>query len=131
VTRNWAREHVLDNIRVNAVAPGIIMTPSHTRDTPADELAKMQATVPMNRIGEPAACPQTMLFLASYRRHDYATCAHGRVAMDRIWSGLFMRVIQASQHASTMAWYPSNTRLLSLFCRKYCQMFSTGFSSGL
>jgi 3-oxoacyl-[acyl-carrier protein] reductase len=72
-TRNWARELVVDNIRVNAVAPGIIMTPFHTRDTPAQELAKMQATVPMNRIGEPAECAQSMLFLASDAMSSYIT----------------------------------------------------------
>ncbi len=73
VTRNWARELVVDKIRVNAVAPGIIMTPFHTRDTPADELVKMQATVPMNRIGDPAECAQTMLFLASDTMSSYIT----------------------------------------------------------
>ena len=72
-TRNWARELVVDNIRVNAVAPGIIMTPFHTRDTPAQELTKMQATVPMNRIGEPAECAQPMLFLASDAMSSYIT----------------------------------------------------------
>lgn len=73
VTRNWAREHVVNNIRVNAVAPRIIMTPSHTRDPPANELAKMQATVPTDRIGEPAECAQTMLFLASDTMSSYIT----------------------------------------------------------
>ena len=41
-----------------------------------------------------------------------------------------MRLFQASQAAVTIASYPAKTRLESLVCRRNCQTFSTGFSSG-
>ena len=73
VTRGWAKELVGDKIRVNAVAPGIILTPFHGRDTPADELEAMQATVPMKRLGQPEECAQSMLFFASDKMSGYIT----------------------------------------------------------
>ena len=72
-TRGWARELVGDNIRVNAVAPGIILTPFHGRDTPAAELETMRGTVPMKRIGQPEECAASMLFLASDKMSSYVT----------------------------------------------------------
>jgi 3-oxoacyl-[acyl-carrier protein] reductase len=47
VTRGWAKELVGDNIRVNAVSPGVITTPFHDRYSTAEQLKAMQATVPM------------------------------------------------------------------------------------
>src|SRR5215203_6338095 len=44
--------------------------------------------------------------------------------------GSARRLRQASQAASMIASQVSNTRLESQFWRKYCQMFSTGLSSG-
>src|SRR5215212_3110689 len=44
--------------------------------------------------------------------------------------GFARRLRQASQAASTMAPWVSNTRFESQFWRRYCQMFSTGLSSG-
>ena len=41
-----------------------------------------------------------------------------------------MRLFQASQAAVRIASYPSKTRLDNLVCRRNCQTFSTGFSSG-
>ena len=52
-TDGWARELVSDNIPVNAVTPGTILTPFHIRDTLATVLEVMRGTVPMKRIGEP------------------------------------------------------------------------------
>ena len=41
-----------------------------------------------------------------------------------------MRLFQALQAAVTIASYPAKTRWDSLVCRRHCQTFSTGFSSG-
>lgn len=38
-----------------------------------------------------------------YQRPDYVTCVHDLVAMERMRSGVFIRVIHASQQASTIA----------------------------
>ena len=72
-TRGWARELAPDRIRVNAVSPGVILTPFHERFTTAEQLAAMQATVPMNRLGEPDECAGTFLYLASDEASGYVT----------------------------------------------------------
>jgi 3-oxoacyl-[acyl-carrier protein] reductase len=72
-TRGWARELAPDKIRVNAVSPGVILTPFHDRFTTAEQLAAMQATVPMNRLGEPDECAGTFLYLASDNLSGYVT----------------------------------------------------------
>ena len=50
VTRGWAKEVAGDNIRVNAVSPGVITTPFHERYSTKAQLDAMQATIPMNRL---------------------------------------------------------------------------------
>jgi 3-oxoacyl-[acyl-carrier protein] reductase len=72
-TRGWAKEVVGDGIRVNAVSPGVIATPFHQRYTTAEQLKAMQATIPMNRIGEPDECAGTFLYLASDELSGYVT----------------------------------------------------------
>ena len=72
-TRGWARELAPDRIRVNAVSPGVILTPFHERFTTAAQLAAMQASVPMNRLGEPDECAGTFLYLASDQASGYVT----------------------------------------------------------
>ncbi len=73
VTRGWAKELVGDNIRVNAVSPGVITTPFHERYSTADQLKAMQATVPMNRLGSADECAGTFLYLASDAMSGYVT----------------------------------------------------------
>ena len=73
VTRGWAKEVVGDNIRVNAVSPGVITTPFHDRYSTADQLKAMQAMVPMNRLGSPDECAGTFLYLASDAASGYVT----------------------------------------------------------
>jgi 3-oxoacyl-[acyl-carrier protein] reductase len=73
LTRGQAKEFVADRIRVNAVAPGVIQTPFHDRDTPAPMLMAQQATVPMGRLGLPEECVGAFLFLASERLSSYIT----------------------------------------------------------
>ena len=73
VTRGWAKELVGDNIRVNAVSPGVITTPFHERYSTAEQLKAMQATVPMNRLGSADECAGTFLYLASDAMSGYVT----------------------------------------------------------
>jgi 3-oxoacyl-[acyl-carrier protein] reductase len=72
-TRGWAKELVKDRIRVNAVSPGVIMTPFHERYSTAEQLAAMQATIPMDRIGTPDDCVGAFLYLASEQMSGYVT----------------------------------------------------------
>jgi 3-oxoacyl-[acyl-carrier protein] reductase len=73
VTRGWAKEVVGDNIRVNAVSPGVIITPFHERYSNAEQLKAMQATVPMNRLGTAEECAGTFVYLASDAMSGYVT----------------------------------------------------------
>ena len=72
-TRGWAKELVRDRIRVNAVSPGVIMTPFHERYSTAEQLAAMQATIPMDRLGTPDECAGAFLYLASETMSGYVT----------------------------------------------------------
>jgi 3-oxoacyl-[acyl-carrier protein] reductase len=72
-TRGWAKELVCDRIRVNAVSPGVIMTPFHERYSTAEQLATMQATVPAGRLGLPEECVGAFLYLASEQMSGYVT----------------------------------------------------------
>ncbi|MDQ2694690.1 MAG: SDR family oxidoreductase, partial [Pseudomonadota bacterium] len=72
-TRNLAKELAPDRVRVNAVAPGVIMTPFHERFTPAEMLETMRAAIPMGRLGTPEECVGAYLFLASGQMSGYIT----------------------------------------------------------
>ncbi|MDQ6620460.1 MAG: SDR family oxidoreductase [Pseudomonadota bacterium] len=72
-TRGWAKEVVADGIRVNALSPGVIVTPFHERYSTAEQLSAMQATVPMNRLGTPHECAGALLYLASDSMSSYVT----------------------------------------------------------
>ncbi len=62
ITRSLAIELAPDNIRVNAVAPGIIKTPIHGRtDEQFEELNGMQ---PLGRVGEVKDIVDAVLYLA-------------------------------------------------------------------
>ena len=56
--------------------------------------------------------------------------AHVLVPMDMIVHGCSMRLFQASALRSTISSKDLKTRLESQLSRRYCQMFSTGLSSG-
>ena len=73
VTRGWAKEVVGDGIRVNAVSPGVIVTPFHDRYSTAEQLKSMQATIPMNRLGSAEECTGTFIYLASDALSSYVT----------------------------------------------------------
>ncbi|MCC6868298.1 MAG: SDR family oxidoreductase [Burkholderiales bacterium] len=72
-TRGWAKELVGDNIRVNALSPGVITTPFHDRYSTPAQMAAMQATVPMQRLGSADECAGTLLYLASDAMSGYVT----------------------------------------------------------
>jgi 3-oxoacyl-[acyl-carrier protein] reductase len=72
-TRGWAKELVQGNIRVNAVSPGVIMTPFHERFSTPEQLATMQAAIPMQRLGVADDCAAAFLYLASAAASGYIT----------------------------------------------------------
>ena len=64
-THGLAKEVVKDSIRVNAVSPGVIVTPFHERYSTPAMLESFKATIPMNRLGTADECAGAFLFLAS------------------------------------------------------------------
>ncbi|MBB3177728.1 SDR family NAD(P)-dependent oxidoreductase [Variovorax sp. Sphag1AA] len=72
-TRGLAKELAGDNIRVNAVAPGVIQTPFHDRYSTPQMLESFKASIPMARIGEPDECVGAFLYLASPQLSGYVT----------------------------------------------------------
>lgn len=72
-TRGLAKEVVGDNIRVNAIAPGTILTPFHQRFTSPEQMQAAIASIPMGRAGTPQDCVGTAFFLASDQMSGYIT----------------------------------------------------------
>jgi 3-oxoacyl-[acyl-carrier protein] reductase len=64
MTKVWARELGRHNIRVNAIAPGFILT-EMVKQMPQKFLDKNVAQTPLGRAGEPVDIANTYLFLAS------------------------------------------------------------------
>jgi len=64
LTKSLARELAKDNIRVNAVAPGIIKT-DMVAALPDEMIKPLIATIPLGRIGEPEDIANAFLYLAS------------------------------------------------------------------
>ncbi len=73
ITHGLAKELVKDNIRVNAVAPGVITTPFHDRYSTPQMLESFKASIPMNRLGRADECAGAFLFLASEQLSGYMT----------------------------------------------------------
>jgi 3-oxoacyl-[acyl-carrier protein] reductase len=72
-TRGLAKELVKDNIRVNAVSPGVIQTPFHDRFTNEAQMRAMVTMIPMGRVGTPEECAGAFLYLASDETSAYVT----------------------------------------------------------
>ncbi len=72
-THGWARELAPDNIRVNAVSPGVVTTPFHDRYSTPQQLEAMRATIPLGRLGTADECAGTFLYLASESLSGYVT----------------------------------------------------------
>ena len=64
LTKSLARELAKDNIRVNAVAPGVTNT-DMVAALPPEMVKNLVATIPLGRIGEPEDIANAFLFLAS------------------------------------------------------------------
>lgn len=73
LTRNLAREYAAANVRVNAVAPGTIMTPFHERYSTPEKLESTRQGIPLQRLGTPEDCVGAYLFLASEALSGYIT----------------------------------------------------------
>lgn len=66
MTRNWAQEFGKHNVRVNAIAPGLIKTDFSAYFWKDEEMAKsLERTQPIPRIGDPDEIGMAALFLAS------------------------------------------------------------------
>lgn len=72
-TRALAKEVAAENIRVNAISPGVIDTPFHDGQTSPEMLAQLTAGIPMGRLGTARECAGTALFLASDDLSGYVT----------------------------------------------------------
>ncbi len=64
MTKVWARELGRYGIRVNAIAPGFILT-DMVRQMPEKVLEGMKARIPLGRLGDPRDIANAYLFLAS------------------------------------------------------------------
>jgi 3-oxoacyl-[acyl-carrier protein] reductase len=63
--RTAALEYARQNITVNGVEPGYILTPAMEALGGPEALAQMASQIPLGRLGDPADIANTMLFLAS------------------------------------------------------------------
>jgi 3-oxoacyl-[acyl-carrier protein] reductase len=68
-TRGSARE-LAPKIRVNAVAPGVIVTPFHDKYTPEDWMKKLSNAIPLNELGEAKQISSAIRFLVD---NDFIT----------------------------------------------------------
>lgn len=76
MTRNWAHEFGPHNIRVNAIAPGLIQTDFSEHFWKNEEYrSKLETTQPIRRIGQPDEISFAALYLAS----DEASYVTGQV----------------------------------------------------
>ncbi len=64
MTKSLARELGKDNIRVNAVLPGVTRT-DMVAALPPEMVARVSATIPLGRVGEPEEVANAFVFLAS------------------------------------------------------------------
>jgi len=70
LARGWATDLKDRRIRVNAVSPGVVITPAYRKIGLSDEqiknfAAQMVALIPLGRTGEPDEIAKAVLFLAS------------------------------------------------------------------
>ena len=72
MTKVWAREMGRFKIRVNAVAPGFVLT-EMVQKMPENVLADMKSHTPIGRLGDPIDIANAYLWLAS----DEASFVHG------------------------------------------------------
>jgi 3-oxoacyl-[acyl-carrier protein] reductase len=73
ITRVLAKELAPAGVRVNAVAPGVIMTPFHERYSTPEQLEASVRGIPLGRLGTAEDCVGAYEFLASERMSGYIT----------------------------------------------------------
>jgi 3-oxoacyl-[acyl-carrier protein] reductase len=74
LTRYLARDHAKDGVRVNAVAPGFVLTPLHERSTTPEQRERMARGIPLGA-GRPDDLVGAYLFLASGAMSGWITGA--------------------------------------------------------
>ena len=72
-TRGLARELAPFKIRVNAIAPGIVLTPFHDKYTPREMLRKQIDGIPMRRGASAEEIAGAAVFLASEQMSSFVT----------------------------------------------------------
>jgi 3-oxoacyl-[acyl-carrier protein] reductase len=72
-TKSLAKELIGRQIRVNAVAPGVITTPFHDKFSTPEQLEAMRLTIPMARLGMADECVGAFIYLASEKLSSYVT----------------------------------------------------------
>lgn len=72
-TKGLAKELVDRRIRVNAVSPGVVVTPFHDKFSTPEQLETMRKTIPMGRLGTVDECIGAFLYLASEQAAGYVT----------------------------------------------------------
>ncbi|MEZ5361015.1 MAG: glucose 1-dehydrogenase [Bryobacterales bacterium] len=65
LTKGMAKELIKSGIRVNAVNPGVILTPFHERFSSEDRMKAMVSQIPQGRAGTAEECAGVLAFLAS------------------------------------------------------------------
>lgn len=65
LTKCMALDHMHDNVRVNAIAPGPTDTPMLRDNLSAEDLQAFVESFPLKRLGRPEEIAQAVLFLAS------------------------------------------------------------------
>lgn len=63
LTRNLSKEEAPNNIRVNAVSPGVITTPFHDKVSTPAQMEAARAAIPQGRLGSAQDCVGTFLYL--------------------------------------------------------------------
>ncbi len=71
VTRGMAKEFIADNVRVNAVAPGVILTPFQDQFATPELLEAAKPMIPAGRLGSADDCVGAYLFLSTASLSGY------------------------------------------------------------
>jgi 3-oxoacyl-[acyl-carrier protein] reductase len=75
LTRYLARDYARAGVRVNAVAPGLVLTPLQERNTSSEQLERMARGIALGRAGVPEDLVGAYLFLASDAMSGWITGA--------------------------------------------------------
>jgi NAD(P)-dependent dehydrogenase (short-subunit alcohol dehydrogenase family) len=85
LTKCAALEYIRNNIRVNAVCPGMIDTPMWQRSISPEMTAQLLANDPIGRMGQPSEIAEAVLWLCSPSAsfvNGHALCVDGGMTAD-------------------------------------------------